>query len=200
MSGVTFDRPNCVNLLSNGFYRDLCAYKHIHPTKHPRYKDVEDRQLYNCVSYCCIYLHGPSLNGWNASFCITNNHQDVTITMHAINRHFLIWMMTVKQLTKHRFSVFNLKYTFIGVYWWTRQRIHNTLILVNRYLRLMGDKTIPDSAGPRLESFYPPFVTGIDLPHQDVVASYSLINRSMEFSIAVQDWGLLEPCSFISPS
>ena len=40
----------------------------------------------------------------------------------------------------------------------------------------MGDKTIPDSAEPRLESFYPPFVAGIDLPHQGVVDSYNLHN------------------------
>ena len=46
--------------------------------------------------------------------------------------------------------------------------------LVDRYLRLMGDKTIPDSAEPRLESFYPSFVAGIDLPHQGVVDSYNL--------------------------
>ena len=32
---------------------------------------------------------------------------------------------------------------------------------------------IPDSAEPRLESFNPPFVAGIDLPHQGVVDSYS---------------------------
>ena len=73
------------------------------------------------------------------------------------------------------FLCLTLKYTFIYVYWWTRQRIHNTLIVVDRYLRLMGDKTIPDSAEPRLESFYPPFVVGIDLPHQGVVESYNLI-------------------------
>ena len=36
---------------------------------------------------------------------------------------------------------------------------------------LMGDETIPDSAEPRLESFYPPFVAAIDLPHQGVVDS-----------------------------
>ena len=36
----------------------------------------------------------------------------------------------------------------------------------------MGNKTIPDSAEPRLESVYPPFVAGMDLPHQDVVDSY----------------------------
>ena len=38
----------------------------------------------------------------------------------------------------------------------------------------MENKTIPDSAEPRLESFYPPFVAGIDLPHQGVVDSYNL--------------------------
>ena len=45
---------------------------------------------------------------------------------------------------------FYFKYAFYG---WTRQRIHNTLIVVDRYLWLMGDKMIPDSAEPRLESF-----------------------------------------------
>ena len=84
-------------------------------------------------------------------------------------------MTTVRQPTKHRRScVLTLKYIFICVYWWTRQRIHNTLIAVDRYLRLMGDKTIPDSAEPRLDLFYPPFVAGIDLPHQGVVDSYNL--------------------------
>ena len=68
------------------------------------------------------------------------------------------------------FPCFNFKINL----WWTRQRIHNTLIVVDRYLRLMGDKTIPDSAEPRLESFYPPFVAGIDLPHLGVVDSYNL--------------------------
>ena len=55
-----------------------------------------------------------------------------------------------------------------------RQRIHNTLIVVDRYLRLMGDKTIPDEAPPSLESFYPPWVAVIDLPHQGVVDSHNL--------------------------
>ena len=53
------------------------------------------------------------------------------------------------------------------------------MIVVDRYLRLMGDKTIPDSAEPRLESFYPPFVAGIDLPHQGVVDSYNLHTGSL---------------------
>ena len=52
----------------------------------------------------------------------------------------------------------------------------------------MGDKTIPDSAEPRLESFYPPFVAGIDLPHQAVVDSYNLtryIPKYMYISMAL---------------
>ena len=127
----------------------------------------------NCVWYFCIYLYGLSLNGWHAVLCIANNRHDVTITTHAIKRHFLIWMTTVRQPTKLRCScVLTLKYTCICVYWWTRQRIHNTLIVVDRYLRLMGDKTIP--AEPRLESFYSPFVAGIDLSNQGVVDSYNL--------------------------
>ena len=131
--------------------------------------------MYNCVWYFCTYPYGLSLNGWHALLCIANNRYDVTITTHAIKRHFLIWMTTVRQPTKRRRScVLTLNCTFICVYWWTRQRIHNTLIVVDRYLRLMGDKTIPDSAEPRLESFYPPFVAGIDLPHQGVVDSYNL--------------------------
>ena len=130
--------------------------------------------MYNCVWYYCTYPYGLSLYGWHALLCIANNRHSVTITTHAIKRHFLIWMTTVRQPAKRRRSfILTSKYTFICVYWWTRQRIHNTLIVVDRYLRLMGDKTIPDSAEPRLESFYPPFVAGIDLPHQGVVDSYN---------------------------
>ena len=36
--------------------------------------------------------------------------------------------------------------------------------VVDRYLRRMGDTTIPDEAPPSLESLYPPWVAGIDLP------------------------------------
>ena len=104
-------------------------------------------------------------------------------------------MTTVRQPTKRQRScVLTLKYTFICVYWWTRQRIHNTLIVVDRYLRLMGDKTIPDSAEPRLESFYPPFVAGIDLPHQGVVDSYNLTHfRFQEIKNGISYCGVLLP-------
>ena len=108
----------------------------------------------HCVWYSCAYQYGLSLNGWHALFCIANNRHGITITTHAIQRHFLIWMTTVRQPAKRRCScVLTLKYTFLCVYWWTTQRIHNTLIWVDRYLR---------------------FVAGIDLPHQGVVDSYSL--------------------------
>ena len=131
----------------------------------------------HCVWYFCTYQYGLSLNGWHVLFCIANNRHGATITTHAIQHHFLIWMTTVRQPAKRRCScVLTLKYTFICVYWWTSQRIHNTLIWVDRYLRLMGDKTIPDSAEPRLQSFYLPFVAGIDLPHQGVVDSYNLFH------------------------
>ena len=38
------------------------------------------------------------------------------------------------------------------------------LDVVDRYLWLMGDKTIPDKTLPILDSIYPPWVAGIDLP------------------------------------
>ena len=156
----------------------------------PWHKDVVDRQMYNCVWYFCTYPYGLSLNGWHALLCIANNRHYVTITTHAIKRHFLIWMTTVRQPAKRRRScVLTLKYIFICVYWWTRQRIHNTLIVVDRYLRLMGDKTIPDSAEPRLESFYSPFVAGIDLPHQGVVDSYNPSLTGL-ISCLLMIWGL----------
>ena len=131
--------------------------------------------MYACVGHFHIYPCGLTLNGWHALLCITDNRHGVTITTHATKRHFLIWITTVRQPTKRRRScVLTLKYTSICVYWWTRQRIHNTLVMVDRYLRLMGDKLIPDSAESRLESFYPTFVAGIDLPHQGVMDSYNL--------------------------
>ena len=145
--------------------------------------------MYDCVWYIRTYLYGLSLNGWHVLFCIVNNRHGVTITTHAIKRHFLIWMTTVRQPTKRWCScVLTLKCTFTCVYWWTRQRIHNTLIVLDRYLRLMGDKTIPDSAEPRLESFYPPFLAGIYQPHQGVVDSYNPFLNFNGCTLEVQEW------------
>ena len=71
--------------------------------------------------------------------------------------HIFILLRAVEQLRHAAFrGVFVLNYAF---YRWTRQRIHNTVIVVDRYLRLMENKWIPDSEEPRLESLYPPFVS-----------------------------------------
>ena len=96
--------------------------------------------------YIYIYIYGLSLNGWHALICIANNRHGVTITTHAIKRHFLIWMTTVRQPTKRQCScVLTLKFTFICVYWWTRQRIHNTLIVIDRR-SLVWNSFIPHSS------------------------------------------------------
>ena len=72
----------------------------------------------------------------------------VAIRVRATPGHFLFWMRTVRQLRHVDYrGVFMLKF---DLYWWTRQRNFNTLIVVYRYLRPMGDKMIPDSAEPRL--------------------------------------------------
>ena len=52
--------------------------------------------------YFRTYLYGLTRIGWDALFCIANNCHDVTITTHAIKRHILIWIATVRQPTKHR--------------------------------------------------------------------------------------------------
>ena len=152
--------------------------------------------MYNCAWYFLINLYGLSLIGWSALFCVANNRHDVTITTHAIKRHFLIWMTTMRQPMKRKCScVLTVKYAFICVYWWTRQIIHNTLIVVDRYLRLMGDKMIPETAEPRLESFHPPFVAGIDLPHQGVMDSYnpSLGMRQLFGDVTMGQWSHNKP-------
>ena len=46
------------------------------------------------------------------------------------------------------------------------------LDVVDRYLRRMVDKTIRDEAPPSLESFYPPWVAGIDLPQSMCCGSF----------------------------
>ena len=152
-------------------------------------QNVVDWQMYNCVWYFCTNAYSLGLNVWHALLCIANNRHGVTTTTHGIKRHFLIWMTTVRQPAKRR-RVLALKYTFICVYWWTWQKIHNTLIAVDRYLRLMGDKTTPDSVEPRLESFYPPCVAGIVLPHQGVVDSYnpSLGMRQIFGDVTMGQW------------
>ena len=69
----------------------------------------------------------------------------VAIRAQATLRHFLVWMSMVTSCDTLIIVIFIVNYDF---YLWTK-KTHNTLIVVNRFLRLMGDKTIPDSAEPR---------------------------------------------------
>ena len=114
---------------------------------------------------------------------IWNNHQDLltmnpwkkrcdsfTITCLNFRWKYPLWMRTVGNCDALIIAVFLCLNMFYIDEWW--QRIHSTLSVVDRYLRLMGDNMIPDTAEPRLESFYSPYVTGIDLPHQGEVDSY----------------------------
>ena len=130
-----------------------------------------DPQMYNCVWYICIWID-LSLNWWHALFCITNNRHDVNITTHAMMCHFYMWMTTVRQPTKSRCTcVLTLKYTFICVYWWTRQRIRKTLIMVDRYLLRKGDKTF---YAPR----FIPHLSQVSIYHnQGLVDSYNVKKR-----------------------
>ena len=91
---VTINRPNYPLEL-------IGMYVHINTqNKESLNKDVVDRQMYNCVWYFCTYLYGLSLNGWYVWIFIANNRDGVTITTHAIKRHFPICITTVTQPTK----------------------------------------------------------------------------------------------------
>ena len=125
---VCIRRFVCVNDNVLALYIRTAYLCHIN-THHKEYLAHRCRRSTN-VQLCLIFLYIPislSLYGWHAIFCITNDRHDVTITTHAIKCHFLIWMTTMRQRTKRWCScVSTLKCTFICVYWWTRQRIHNT--------------------------------------------------------------------------
>ena len=153
--------------LSIRIYQDLCAYKH---TQH-RIPDTKTSQIKNIqlwLIFLYVYLFDLSLNGWHALFCITNNRHGITITTHAIKRHFLIgWRL--RQPTKCWWScVLVLKYIFVFIAerdketttLWLWSLVWNHFIphssQVSIYLRQMGYKTIKDSTEPRLESFLSP--------------------------------------------
>ena len=135
-------------------------------TKNSWHQGVVDQQMYN---YFDIHLYwwDYSLGGWHSLFCTTNNRLCVAIRTCATTHQLLSWVTTMRQLMTCLYrGAFRLNFT---LYWWTTTKIHKTLIVINRYLRLMGDKTTQGLADRRLNYFYPPLVAGIDLPHHDVV-------------------------------
>ena len=46
------------------------------------------------------------------------------------------------------------------------------MVMVDQYKQLIEDTLIADLVEPHLESFYIPFVEGINLPHHDVLDSF----------------------------
>ena len=60
------------------------------------------------------------------------------------------------------------------------------LDVVDRYLRRMGDKAIPDEAPPSLESFYPPWVAGIDLPQSRCCGFFVSFTIKVYFKVKTQ--------------
>ena len=60
------------------------------------------------------------------------------------------------------------------------------LDVVDRYLRRMGDKTIPDEAPPSLESFYLPWVAGIDLPQSRCCGFFVSFTIKVYFKVKTQ--------------
>ena len=141
-----------------------------------------------CTLVIDIFLHWQqwSLGRWRTLFGTTKNVLCAAIRLCASPRHFLIWMRAVGQRRRADYrGVFLLNYALLR---WMRQRIHNTLTVVVRYLRRMGNKTIPDSGDPRLD---PPFVVGID---QSVVDSYSLDCLHIDTPYCKWVTGLFEKC------
>ena len=84
--------------------------------------------------------------------------------------HYIVIWTAIEKLS----SQLNRFLTWAKACYWHHTDYKNPLHLnvVDRYLRRMGDKTIPDSAEPRLELFYPPFVAGIDLPQSRCCGFY----------------------------
>ena len=62
-----------------------------------------------------------------------------------------------------RLNIKTLSYQYMDSHY-TEYKNPLHLDVIDRYLRRMGDKTIPDEVLSNLESLYPAWVVGIDLP------------------------------------
>ena len=86
--------------------------------------------------------------------------------------HFLTWMMMVVQLWRWLSRCFYVRICFLS----TNKTENPQHLDCGRSIHVThGDKTSPDSAEPRFESFYLPFIAGINLPHQGIVDKYIYI-------------------------
>ena len=104
----------------------------------PRWQDVIDRHS-TPVKLCFdifLYWWEWSLGGWHTLFCTTSNrwlrHHKATCNNAALHYLDPLTLIIVRQMgTCWYCIVFRSKYVF---YQWTRQRIHDKLNVVDRYM------------------------------------------------------------------
>ena len=191
-SDVTINRPNQVAYFSLTFRRDWWGHRYMQ-------QNINDTKM----SYIDTYTIVINLFYIGRAGVSVDDMHYLEPQRNRLLRHHtstLIWMRTVGQL-RHVYyhGVFMLRYAF---YRWTRQKIHNTMIVVDRYLQPMEYKTIPDSAESRLNRFIP-HIAGTDLPHQSVVDSYNppksipwFLRATVVMVLTYPSWNILNTNSF----
>ena len=134
-----------------------------------RYFLSQNFKCYSRTSICQLKINAVA-RVW-FTFLISTSSTTIYMNLQA-SKNFVIKLVTIvaghqlgniPQRTGSQFNIKTPSYQYrkshCGDY---KNPLH--LDVVDRYLRRMGDKTIPDEAPPSLESFYPPWVAGIDLP------------------------------------
>ena len=104
------------------FKQDPCAYRHT--DKESKTERFVDQQLHTCVWRICWLMDW----WWPALSCTTKKHHGVTLMTGSIGRHLYIWQWL--GVTTCETPVSSHVYLYIPFYWWTRQRIHDTLIVL----------------------------------------------------------------------
>ena len=133
-----------VTYLSVRYNRDLWAYRY----KLKKIHDTKTSQIETCpiVFDTRLYWWHWSLGERRTLFCTTN---DRPLCRHkgTGNSAPLSYLDEHGDKLRHaEYCSFYCKIRFLPV---NEKKPHNTLIVVDRFLRLMGDKTIPDPAEPR---------------------------------------------------
>ena len=86
-----------------GLINNIPALVQMMAWRRPGDKPLSEPMMVNLLTHICV-TRPQWVNGWHVLLCIANNRHAVTITTHAIKRHFLIWMTRVRQPTKRRRS------------------------------------------------------------------------------------------------
>ena len=112
----------------------------------------------NCAKAFAMYCFERLNNGLLVDACCLFNNISEDVSTHW-SRVTHICVRKLGGRLNIKMSSYQYKDSHVKDY---KNPLH--LDVVDRCLRRMGDKTIPDEAPPSLESFYPPWVAGIDLP------------------------------------